>query len=309
MPSCQYSITNSVHFFYYKAVEWVILSLTSAFFLATSDALVKKAVENEDEYLVAWFRLLFTLPILVPTLLFVPRPKLDDVFYQSFFIALPFELIAVILYIKALKDSPLGLTMPFLALTPVFLIAVSFVVLREKVSFLGGSGILLIAAGSYLLNIDRLKMGIFEPFRAIWRERGSLFMIGVALLYSITSSLGKMAIEHSSPFFFAATYFIALNIAFVPIALCMGRGSLKSFLQRKKYRNLFVPGVCYALMVILHMSAMKLTKVAYMISIKRTSLLMAVLYGYFLFREEKIRSRFFGASLMLVGFVLIVTAT
>jgi drug/metabolite transporter (DMT)-like permease len=45
-----------------------------------------------------------------------------------------------------------------------------------------------------------------------------------------------------------------------------------------------------------------------MVSVKRTSLLMAVLYGYFLFREENIRSRFFGAALMFVGFVLVVTA-
>lgn len=289
-------------------MEWVILSLTSAFFLATSDALVKKAVKGQNEYLVAWFRMLFTLPVLIITLLLVPWPKLDADFYRAFFIALPFELITIILYIKALKRSPLSLTMPFLALTPVFLIAVSFIVLGEKVSFMGGSGIFFIAAGSYLLNIDGLRKGLLEPFRMIWKERGSLFMIGVALLYSITSSMGKMAIEHSSPLFFAATYFIALNIAFVPIALYMGRGDLKTFLDQRQYEMLIVPGLCYALMVITHMSAMKLTKVAYMVSIKRTSLLMAVLYGYFLFREENIRSRFFGAALMFVGFVLVVTA-
>ncbi|MBI5632603.1 MAG: EamA family transporter [Nitrospirae bacterium] len=289
-------------------MEWVILSLTSAFFLATSDALAKKALQDQNEFLVAWFRMLFTLPVLVITLLLVPWPRLDADFYLAFFIALPIELITVILYIKALKYSPLSLTMPFMALTPVFLIIVSFVVLGEKVSLMGGSGIFLIAAGSYILNIDGLKKGLLGPLRAIGREQGSLFMIGVALLYSITSSMGKMAIEHSSPLFFAATYFIALNIAFVPIALFMGRGELKTFMQKKTYQRLFAPGICYALMVITHMSAMKLTKVAYMISVKRTSLLMAVLYGYFLFREENIRGRFFGASLMFVGFVFVVTA-
>lgn len=289
-------------------MEWVILSLTSAFFLATSDALTKRAVQDQNEYIVALFRLLFTLPVLVSTLLLVPWPKLDEVFYLAFFVALPFELITIILYIKALKRSPLSLTMPFLALTPVFLIVVSFVVLGEKVSFMGGSGIFLIATGSYLLNIDRLKKGLLEPFRAILRERGSLFMVGVAVLYSITSSLGKMAIEHSSPLFFAASYFIALTIAFVPIALFMGRGDLKVFMQKKRYQNLLAPGICYAFMIITHMSAMQLTKVAYMVSIKRTSLLMALLYGYFMFREENIRSRFLGASLMFAGFVLVVTA-
>lgn len=289
-------------------MEWVILSLTSAFFLATSDALVKKAVENENEYLVAWFRMLFTLPVLVITLLLIPWPKLDTDFYLAFFVALPLELITIILYIKALKNSPLSLTVPFLALTPVFLIVVSFVVLGEKVSFMGGTGIFFIAAGSYLLNFDGFRKGLLEPLRAIGRERGSLFMIGVALLYSFTSSMGKMAIEHSSPLFFAGTYFIALNIALIPIALFMGRGELKTFLQNRKYRNLIAPGICYAFMVITHMLAINLTKVAYMVSIKRTSLLMAVLYGSILFNEKNIRRRLFGAGLMLGGFILIVVA-
>ncbi len=188
------------------------------------------------------------------------------------------------------------------------MIVVSFTVLGEKVSFQGGAGILIIAAGSYMLNIDGWRKGLLEPFRAIWREQGSLLMIGVAVLYSITSSMGKMAIEHSSPLFFAATYFIALNIVLAPIALIRGKGDLKSFLQKNNYRTLITPGICYALMVITHMSAMNLTKVAYMISVKRTSLLIAVFYGHVLFREKNIRGRLLGAALMFTGFVLVVTA-
>jgi drug/metabolite transporter (DMT)-like permease len=289
-------------------MHWVILSLASAFFLATSDALAKKAVTGENEYLVAWFRLVFTLPVLIPALFLVPVPALDTEFYKAFFIALPVELITIILYIKALKASPLSLTLPFLALTPVFLIAVSYLLLGEAVSLAGGIGILLIASGSYVLNLEEMKKGVFEPFKAIFREKGSLLMIAVALLYSITSSMGKMAIEHSSPVFFGSTYFLALNIAYVPIGLYMGRKDMKAFFRQKKYTTLLLPGLFYGLMIITHMEAIEMTKVAYMISVKRTSLLMGVLYGYILFREEHIRGRFFGAGLMFAGFVLVVMA-
>ena len=49
-----------------EAVDaWVYLSLICAFALATSDALTKKALAESDEYLVAWFRLLFALPVLL----------------------------------------------------------------------------------------------------------------------------------------------------------------------------------------------------------------------------------------------------
>ncbi len=289
-------------------MDWVVLSLSSAFFLATSDALAKRAVLNENEYLVAWFRLLFALPVLLITMLLIPFPKLAPEFYLSFFLALPMELVTIVLYIKALKLSPLSLSVPYLALTPVFLVSVSYLVLGEKVSFWGTVGILLIAAGSYILNIGMSRRGWFEPLTLISREKGALLMIGVAFLYSITSSLGKVAIMHSSPLFFGATYFIALNIAFIPIAIWKGRSVLRDFVIRGKFTSLFFPGTLYALMIITHMEAMKLTKVAYMISVKRTSLLMSVLYGYILFHEENIRGRFLGATLIFAGFVLVVNA-
>lgn len=289
-------------------MDWVILSLASAFFLATSDALAKKAVQDENEYLVAWFRLLFTLPVLVITILFIPWPSLDRDFYTAFIIALPVELITIVLYMKALKLSPLGMTLPFLALTPVFLISVSYLLLGEEVSLAGAGGILLIAAGGYILNIHTLGKGLWEPVRSIVREKGALLMIGVAFLYSITSSLGKIAITHSSPLFFGASYFIALNVAFLPVALAKGRGSAKEFIRAGKYKRLFYPGVFYALMVVTHMEAMSMTKVAYMISVKRTSLLMGVIYGYFLFQEKHIKGRVVGALLMFAGFVLVVSS-
>jgi uncharacterized membrane protein len=84
--------------------------------------------------------------------------------------------------------------------------------------------------------------------------------------------------------------------------------AFRDFVSQGRFVRLILPGIFYALMIITHMEAMRLTKVAYMISIKRTSLLMGVLYGYFMFREENIGERFFGAVLMFCGFVLVVVA-
>ena len=282
--------------------------MLSAFFLATSDALSKKALQVNNEYLVAWFRLIFTMPLLFVVMFFIPLPELDSSFFKAFCIALPLEVVTVILYIKALKLSPLSLTLPFLSLTPFFLILNSYLILGEKVSLQGGVGIFLIVSGSYVLNISEMKNGLLGPLKAIKREKGSVLMICVAFLYSITSSFGKMAIEHSSPLFFGISYFIALNIVFAPIGIMMGKGDLKPFIQQKKYKRLFMPGLFYSLMVITHMTAMSLTKVAYMISVKRASLLIGLFYGYLFFKEENIRSRFAGAFLMFIGFLMVVNA-
>jgi uncharacterized membrane protein len=194
--------------------------------------------------------------------------------------------------------------MPFLALTPVFLIVMSYLILGEKVSFTGGMGIFLMAVGSYTLNIHKIRQTVFEPVKAIFKEKGSIFMVAVAFIFSITSSLGKVAIEHSSPIFFGSFYFILVTILFTPIALHKNRNSI-SF-TRKDILPLSSIGVTYSMMIIFHMIAMSMANVAYMISIKRTSLLFSIFYGYLLFKEEKIAEKTLGGIIMFAGFVLIV---
>jgi drug/metabolite transporter (DMT)-like permease len=291
------------------AHSWVLLSLLCAFSLATSDALTKKALGRSNEYLVAWFRLVLSLPLLLLMWPVVPAPKLDSVFYTAFVLSLPLEIAAIILYVKALKVSPLSVTLPFLSLTPVFLIVISYVILGEKVSLQGGIGIVVLAAGGYILHLHEIRNGLWMPLRAVGREKGSLLMIAVAIIYSVTSPLGKMAIEHSSPLFFGITYFCAVTIVLAPVAAWMGRHEMREFFFTGQYKRLFFPGLFYSVMVASHMTALNLTSVAYMISVKRISLVIGVLYGYFLFRETDIRERFSGAVLMLIGFILIVTAS
>lgn len=289
---------------------WVILSLLSAFSVATTDALTKKALRFHSEYLVAWAVMAVGAVIFLVLLIFIPKPELDRDFYIAFGCALPLEIAAVILYAKALKVSPLSLTLPFLSLTPVFLLVTPFFILGETIKPLGIAGILAITSGAYLLNIGRLKDGIFEPFQAIRRERGSLLMIVVAAIYSLTASLGKRAIEHSSPAFFTATYVVVLSVLLAPFAFFSYQQRYynkgKTFSLLHLFRQAFLPGVLFVIGSLAHSWAVRLTEVAYMISIKRLSLLIGVVYGWMFFKEKGIRERLLGAALMLVGFIIIV---
>jgi drug/metabolite transporter (DMT)-like permease len=286
---------------------WVLYSLASALMLATSDALTKKALTEENEYSVAWLRIVFSLPVLIAALFIAGKPEPGPDFYRAFFIAMPLEVLAMILYVKALRLSPLSLTLPFLSLTPIFIILFSYIILGEKASLRGGAGILLMAAGGYTLNFHSIGKGLFEPFRAIGKEKGSLLMIVVAVIYSITASFGKMAIMNSSPIFFGSTYWIVITFAVSPFFIS-GRRKRSLRLKKTELRYTLLAGVCFSIMVVFHMMAMSMSKVAYMIAVKRTSLLIGVLYGYLFFREGYIRERFIGAALMLSGLMLLAGA-
>lgn len=283
---------------------WVIYAFLTALFLATSDALTKRVLASRDEYFVAWLRLVFSLPLLLGSLLFIEIPHLDSTFWTATLIALPLEIISIVLYIKALKVSPLGLTIPFLAFTPLFLILVSYVILGEKVSLSGAMGIVLVAGGSYTLNIHKARHAIMEPIKAIFREKGSVMMLIVAFIFSITSSLGKMAIEHSSPIFFGSFYITLITLLFTPIV--MVRNKDRIVITKKDIIPFLSIGVTHSLMIIFHMIAMSLVKVAYMISVKRMSLLFSIIYGRMLFKEEEFGVRMLGGIMMLAGVVLIV---
>jgi drug/metabolite transporter (DMT)-like permease len=286
---------------------WVILALSAALSLAISDALLKKTLADGNEYRMAWLRLLFALPLLAVTLVFMEKPPLDAAFFRAFIISLPLEIIALVFYVKSIRVSPLSLVLPFLALTPLFQIIFGYLILNESVTARGVIGIFLMAAGSYTLNLSHVKKGALEPFNAIFREKGSRLMIAVALIYSITSALGKAAILHSSPLYFGSTYFITVALAFTPLMLWKGNREW-AFPKNHSLKYAALAGFFYSIMVISHMLAISMAKAAYMIAVKRTSVLFGVVLGRIMFEESHIRERFLGALLMLIGLVLIAGA-
>ncbi|RMG05735.1 MAG: EamA/RhaT family transporter [Nitrospirae bacterium] len=283
---------------------WVALSLFSAFSLATSDALTKRALNKENEYIIAWLRLFCALPFLVLLLVFSPFPDPDSTFYIACFIGIPLEILALIWYVKALRLSPMSLTLPFLALTPAFIMITGWVMMDEVVSLRGGVGVILIALGGYLLNISDPRKGVLHPFRSIITDRGIRYMIGVSLIYSFTSVIGKIAILHSSPLFFSGAYFVGVTLCFSPVILLQSRKIRKDI--RQDIKRSVLPGIFYAMMIISHVFAITMTKVAYMIALKRTSFLMGAVYGFLFFREKNVTYRLTGAVVMFLGFLLIV---
>ncbi len=267
---------------------WLPFALSTALALSFADALSKKALASNDDIVVAWVREGYALPFLALGFFFFPLPALDAVFWITVAALLPMEITALILYVRAIKLSPLSLT--------------AFVFLGESPSVAGAGGIVLIAVGAYALNAGAYRHGLLGPVRAIFKERGSVLMIIVALIYSLTSTLGKVAVEHSSPVFFGFFYSFLLTLAMT--AYVAYKGKLRLVLSRPAT---FIPiGLCTATMISTHFIAISLTQAAYMISVKRTSLVWSVILGRLLFKEKDLRQRLAGSVIMMAGVLVIV---
>lgn len=282
---------------------WALLALLAAITVASSDAVSKHVLKTEDEYLVVLAKFGFAAIFLAPLLLLVEIPALGLEFWRTVIILLPLEITATVLYIKAIKVSPLSLTIPFLAFTPVFLVLTGFLILGEFPSRIGLIGIVLVSTGAYILNMDKRKDGLLAPIKAIVKEKGSVLMLGTALIYSVTSALGKKAVLLSSPWFFAGFYVPFVSI-FVLGVVTAKRGRKVMRILKDKYFVLI--GFFIAISAIGHWLAVSMIDVAYMISVKRTSMVFAVIYGALLFKEKRLKERLVGSIVMVLGVVFIV---
>jgi drug/metabolite transporter (DMT)-like permease len=280
------------------------LSLLTALSVATQDAWVKKHFGHLSAYAMLAFPCFFSLPLFATGLCFVDFPPLGTPFYWAFTVSLPLNGVAFFLHMQAIRVSPLSLTIPYLSFTPVFMIVTGFLFLSELPNRWGVSGILIVCLGSYIINLDVGDWSLLAPVKAVFKETGSWMMLVVALMYSFSAVIGKKAILHSSPLFFSFSFFIVLNVWILIVLLAFGLVQFRTLLK-SPYKGM-VAGLLLFCHALFHNWAIVMTKAAYMISVKRLSVLFGVIYGGLVFKETRIGRRLSGSLLMLMGAVLII---
>lgn len=246
-------------------------------------------------------KLLLFLPILIILLLFSGF-QTDKIFYVILFSAIPFEIVGQLLYIKAIREAPLSLTVPFLSFTPLFTIPLGYLILGEIPNFYGFLGIGFIILGVYSLNILKFKEGLLEPFKTIFSQKGSLLMIIVSFLFSITAVLMKFAIVNSSAIVFGVNYLIFLCLIITLINIIKNKMIFKNIYEHKK--ELCIPAIFDLLSFFAQYLAMIFIPVAYFMALKRTSILWSILSGGIIFKED-IKGPILGGFLILLGLILI----
>lgn len=282
-------------------MNWAILALLTAVFESGKDVLGKRALATYEPVAVAWGWRVFALPFLLAFLMATGFPRLGPDFVWALLAGGSLNLVSSVFYMRAIRVSDISLVVPLLAFTPLFLLVTSPLLLGEAPGGWGAVGVILIVAGSYAMKMGTRKEGYLAPFRAMLQEPGGRWMLAVSLIWSVTSTIDKIGIQNSSPVFWAlaVNLFVALGLA--PAAL---RGGVHLF-SGHFVRSLFPLGAAGGIGTACQMAAVSLTLVPYVIAVKRTSTVMTVLWGHFLFKEDGLRERLGGAVLMLAGMVLI----
>jgi len=282
---------------------WLILSLLTALSVSSHDVLMKKFFSHLGTYEMSAYPLVYSLPLFGAALIFISVPDLNAEFFWYLIISIPLNGVAYILYMKAIKISPLSLTAPYLALTPAFMIVPGYIFLDEMPDIWGIIGILTTCTGSYILNLDPKNRTLLGPVKAIFRETGSMLMFIVSFLYSFCAVIGKMGIIYSSPLFFTISFSLLFNIFLLIFLFAFRKIHLNTF---KNFSGIgVIAGILLFFHSYFHGLAITLTKASYMISVKRLSVLFSMIFGGLVFKEKNIGLRLLGAVFMLMGAVMI----
>lgn len=289
-------------------MHWFPLAMISAVTLGAADALTKRYFQDYQGWEMVLVRIAVPGLILLPLALVRPIPAVPPEFWGGMLVLVPLELFAMWLYMLALRDSPLYLTLPYLAFTPVFNVLTGYLMLGETISARGFAGILSVVLGAWLLNLNHPATplrGWFVPLRAIAHERGSRLMLTVALIYSVTSALSKQVMLYATPESFGAFYFVLLCGAVLAATALFRPRSLRVLVERPL--PLVLVGVLMAAMVVTHFIAIAGIEVAYFLSVKRSSLVFAILFAMILFGERPGLRHLLASLLMIAGVALILS--
>ncbi len=282
---------------------WFLFAFLTALFESLKDVTLKHNLRQIPVQVGAWAWMFFSLPLLWPALLLSGPTLPEGPFWVALAVNGVLNATAISLYTAALQRSDISLTVPMLAFSPLFLLLTAPLIVGELPTFWGIVGVVLVVAGAYLLNVRASHQGYLAPYRALLREPGARLMLAVAFIWSIAATVDKIGVQHSSPLMWAASMNGVIALALTPLMLRVP-GSLGNV--RARWPLLLLVGSLAGLSVLCQMMAISLTLVAYVIAIKRTSILLGVVLGALLFREQGLRERLAGVLVMLLGVLCIV---
>jgi drug/metabolite transporter (DMT)-like permease len=284
---------------------WILWATACSCLNAASSALTKRVVERSPLLASTFLSMAVGLPVFLVLSAATSMPEVRSGFVPALLGAVALNIITIPLRNLALRLSPLSLTIPFLAFSPLFLLATEVLIIGDRPGPRGSAGVLLIVVGAYALQLGE-GTGPLGPLRAIARERGSLLMLGVAALWSVTSVLDKVCVTRSSPVFYMSAFHLLWVAGTLPLLLITRRPILPT--ARREWRLLGLIAFTHVCTLLAQMIAIQFTLVSYVIAIKRAGMLLSVLIGALFFGERNLKRRLLGAAVMSIGVALVLTS-
>lgn len=282
-----------------------LLGVASALCWSGLDVVRKALAGKASPTALAVFLMLGLLPFLGTWAAWDQTWVADAAYWPPAVASMVMNALANVLFMQSVQLSPLSRTVPFLSLTPVFSALVAIPLLGELPGPMHWGGIALVVAGALTLNSDLST----SWWKSVLHEKGVPFMIGVALLWSLSTALDKRALPHAAPASHA--FLLSLGGSAILLVWLSVRGTLGELRElRHAPKGLLAAMVGFAgAAVALQMTALLFLWVAVLETLKRAfGVLGSIVFGRVFFIEPITPRALVAASLMVTGTALLAIA-
>ena len=283
----------------------ILICIISAFFWAIFDLTRKLSLKKINSVNLL---LIFTITQFIIFLIwiFIDNFSINLIPYLLPGIILIFVgLFSALLFLKAIQQSDLSLTIPLLSFSPMFSSIFSFFFLNEQLSKIQYFGVFLIIFGALILYSKKITLEEFlKSFKIILKNSSAKLMIIVSIIWSLTPVLDKLCLEHSSVNFHGLIQSLGMIILLI---FLFKKDKVQTLNTKKNWRLILLTVFVGSTATILQFYAILTNYVPIMESIKRSvGQLSSVFLGKIFFNEKINKPKVIGAIVLSVGVYFIV---
>jgi len=215
----------------------------------------------------------------------------------------------------AYEKGEISYVYPIVRSAPAFIPLAAFIMLGETISIRGGAGIFIVVSCIVILLLQGKLLTNASLTSTFFRKDNfwAFITLGTVVIYSITDKSGMLAMQqvdelpsymHSVIFFLLET--TVCYLIYWAYMVSSNKGIQWSIWKHEWWKiSIAAFGTMLSYALILHV--MKTENLSYIVTLRQSSILFAVIVGWFWFREPFIKIRLLIAIVMIFGLYLVAT--
>ncbi len=286
--------------------SWFLFAIGSALFSAAAAIGQKKALFKIDALGFSFYLALFNAVIVLLIIAVKGPPQLGSTEVLILLLKTLLGALAFWCVMISIKNFQLGSVLPLLVFTPALVALTAFLFLQETLSPTEIIGMALMLLGIYVIEIK--EKNLLLPLKELFLKSKSRFVIYALLLFTISSVLDKLLIskyriapidfillQQLFAFFFFGIFFLSFS----------ERKNFKPLADVNLFRLILLISVFTLLYRFLYIYSLKTGTVALALTVKRTSVLFAVIASRKIFNEGNTLRKAVATVLLLIGGYLV----
>jgi len=205
------------------------------------------------------------------------------------------------------ETADMSLTYPIARSSPVFVLIMGSIFLKEMPSLAAILGIILIIYGAYVINQQTISIrDLVKPFK-MTNKRAMVFAGATALCSAAYSVVDKKGVLNMPPILFFYMFFAISGFLFAIYLLFLKerRKNYWRILKKDKYK-ITLAAILEFSSYILILYAFRMSKVAYIVALRQISVIFGVIFGIIFLKERFGKIRLLASCIIFTGAFLII---